>query len=208
MKSNSIFECRYVSSKNLTIHNKDAVMNEQIFSTKVSSKARDYFFDVKQSQNGTYYLTINESRKSEDGSTKRQCVLIFNNLLSDFAAAFAQSMSKISQLDPSIIWDPRNTHNKQDFCSIQNHSQAKAKYREMTKEEIQQQQKLNLRNGKPKNSGLRWNNTDRSKIKQLHKSGNSIVNIAESLQRSNSSIIAELKKQGLLDDSTHLQKLF
>ena len=170
-------------------------MNEQLFSTKVSSNARDYFFDVKQCQNGSYYLAINESRKSEDGNSKRQCVLIFNNLLNDFAAAFAQSMQKISNLDSTIVWDPRNNTKKRRF-------------RDKTPAEIKHEQMLNKRSGRPKNSGLRWSDEDRMKVTEFFKQGEAVAAIAANLHRSVPSITAELMKQGLLEERSLSSKPF
>jgi len=184
-------------------------MNEQFFSTKVSSKARDYFFDVKQSQNGSYYLAINEARKSKDGTAKRQCVLIFNNLLTDFASAFAQSMQKISQLDDSIIWDPRNSSKqKTNFTTSKEPVKSKRCFRDKTPADIEHEQMLNTRNGRPKNSGLRWTDTDREKVKAFHKQGESVASIAKVLHRSIPSITAEMMKQGLLDQPVTNSKPF
>ena len=187
-------------------------MNEQLFTTKVSSKARDYFFDVKQSQNGSYYLAINETRKAEDGNTKRQCVLIFNNLLTDFAAAFAQSMQKISNLDSTIVWDPRNAKPLEQSTSQNSDNaqapQEKKRFKELSSAETEHAQMINMRSGKPKNSGLRWSSEDRSKVKHFHSSGESVSAIAQTLHRSIPSITAEMMKQGLLEDTPSPQKPF
>ena len=184
-------------------------MNNQLFSTKVSSKARDYFFDVKQSQNGSYYLAINEARKSDDGNTKRQCVLIFNNLLTDFAAAFAQSMQKISTLDSSIIWDPRNNNPTETNFSNQNNTiERKRRYRDKTPAEIEHEQMINTRSGRPKNSGLRWSDEDRAKVTEFYKQGEPVAAIAGNMHRSIPSITAELMKQGLLEEKPSPSKPF
>ncbi len=184
-------------------------MNDQLFSTKVSSKARDYFFDVKQSQNGSYYLAINEARKSEDGNSKRQCVLIFNNLLTDFAAAFAQSMQKISKLDSTIIWDPRNTNTSETALSSEVDTEnRKRRFRDKTPAEIEHEQMLNTNNGRPKNSGLRWSAEDRTKVTNFFKQGEPVAAIAGNLHRSIPSITAELMKQGLLQEKPTVGKPF
>ena len=184
-------------------------MNDQLFSTKVSSKARDYFFDVKQSQNGSYYLAINEARKAEDGNTKRQCVLIFNNLLTDFAAAFAQSMQKISRLDSTIVWDPRNSLSQESESPKQGASvNLKDRYRDKTAAEIEHEQMLNTRNGRPRNSGLKWSDEDRVKVKGFFAQGESVASIARNLHRSVPSITAEMMKQGLMEEKSASQKPF
>ena len=183
-------------------------MNEQLFSTKVSSNARDYFFHVKQSQNGSYYLAINEARKSEDGTAKRQCVLIFNNLLTDFAAAFAQSMQKITTLDSSIIWDPRNANAQSRKTANQSDTKSTDRFSEKSPAEIEHEQMINTRNGRPKNSGLRWSDTDRKKVKDFHSIGEAVSAIAKTLHRSVPSITAEMMKQDLLEEKPSSAKPF
>ena len=179
-------------------------MNNQLFNTKVSSHSRDYFFDVKQSQRGDYYLSISQSKKIDDGY-ERQNLMVFNNLLPDFAAAFVQSMQKLSELDPAIVWDPRNVEISN--ASIVSESELTSsettkpkRYRELSAAELEHEQMENIRNGKPKNSGLRWSDEDRQRIKKFFLRGETVNAIASTLERSAYSITAELKKQGLIVD--------
>jgi len=182
-------------------------MNKPIFSTKVASNSRDYFFDVKQSKNGHYYLVINESKKS-DSDDKRQCILVFNNLLNEFSAAFAQCMQRISELDKTVVWDPRQTMSDISRSHTQNdtHHRVKRRFRDLSTDEIKRQQDLNVKTGKPKNSGLRWSENDRKLVLKKFEQGDSIAVIAENLNRSIASITAELKKQGInLDNASKLK---
>jgi len=180
-------------------------MNKQLYTRKVSSNTRDYFFDIKRSQHGSYYLAINEARKSDDGNNKRQCVLVFNNLLNDFSAAFAESMQKLSELDKTIIWDPRNTIAK---ATIINKDKTTKQFKELSPTEIKQQQQVNIRAGKAKNSGMRWSNADRQRVRDFYNKGEAISAIAKALHRSIPSITAEMMKQGLLDENTTMSKPF
>lgn len=79
-------------------------MNQDVFNTKVISKSRNYFFNIKQTQRGDYYLVINQSTKSEDGYA-RQSLMLFDNIIPNFAHAFSQSLQKLAELDPSIDFD-------------------------------------------------------------------------------------------------------
>jgi hypothetical protein len=61
-------------------------MNQEkttLFSDRVAAGSRNYFFDVRESENGNKYLTINETRKvGED--FKRSSIMIFEEDLLKF----------------------------------------------------------------------------------------------------------------------------
>jgi hypothetical protein len=57
---------------------------KRLFSEKVSTKSRTYFFDVKEASNGNKYLTITESRLVDGGTFKRNYIMIFENNLITF----------------------------------------------------------------------------------------------------------------------------
>lgn len=65
---------------------------ERIFSERLSTKSRTYFFDVKVSSKGAAYLSINESRKRE-GKFEHSRVLVFEDNLD----GFRQALDKVSQ---------------------------------------------------------------------------------------------------------------
>lgn len=181
----------------------EVVMNKELFNAKVMSKSRNYFLDVKQSQRGDYYLIISESKKQEDAFVRQQ-IMVFNTQLTDFASAFAQCMQKLSELDSSVIWDPRmvgaNMHSNNSIGDkSSNESEKPKRFKTLSDAEIVQEQILNVQNGKPKNAGLRWTDDDRAKVKQCFLNGDAVSSIAANLERSIPSINAELKKQGLIE---------
>ena len=178
-------------------------MNKEFFNAKVMSKSRNYFLDVKQSQRGDYYLIISESKKQENAFVRQQ-IMVFNTQLTDFASAFAQCMQKLSELDSSVIWDPRmvgaNKFSENSFDdSPSNETEKPKRFKTLSDAEIVQEQLLNVQNGKPKNAGLRWSDDDRARVKQCFLNGDAVSSIATNLERSIPSINAELKKQGLIE---------
>ena len=67
-----------------------------------------------------------------------------------------------------------------------------------TKEQKQQE---NLSRGLPKNAGMPWTDNERSELVEQFNAGGQLHQLAELHERTQGSIIAELKKQGLIQDS-------
>ena len=59
----------------------------EIYSIKVSAGRRTYFFDVKESSEGTIYLVISESAKKEESFIHHR-VMIFQEHLEEFIEGF------------------------------------------------------------------------------------------------------------------------
>lgn len=68
------------------------------------------------------------------------------------------------------------------------------------KKSKEQKQQENLAKGLPKNAGLPWSEQERSALIDEFNSGGLLHQLAELHERSQGSIVAELKKQGLIDD--------
>lgn len=69
---------------------------EEIFSRKVIAGSRNYFFDVKQNEEGTIYLTITEA-KFQPGVEKpeRFRILVYEDKLGDFLSGFREAVNFI-----------------------------------------------------------------------------------------------------------------
>lgn len=67
-----------------------------------------------------------------------------------------------------------------------------------TKEQKQQE---NVSKGLPKNAGMPWADEERSELAEQFKAGAQLHQLAELHERTQGSIIAELKKQGLIQDN-------
>jgi len=69
------------------------------------------------------------------------------------------------------------------------------------KKTTEQKQQENLTRGLPKNAGLPWSDEERTELVEQFNSGGQLHQLAELHERTQGSIIAELKKQGLIQDS-------
>jgi hypothetical protein len=69
---------------------------EEVFSRKISAGSRNYFFDVKQNEEGTLYLTITES-KFQPGVEKpeRFRILVYEDKLGDFLSGLREAVDFI-----------------------------------------------------------------------------------------------------------------
>lgn len=65
---------------------------KELFSEKVSVGNRTYFFDVKESVGGVKYLVITESKKLNEGTRKRNRIMIFQDNMSAFNDGFIKAL--------------------------------------------------------------------------------------------------------------------
>lgn len=74
---------------------------EEIFSRSVRAGRRTYFFDVKSTRAGDYYLTITESKRdfNEDGTPfyKKHKIYLYKEDFKDFKESLAQVTDYIIQ---------------------------------------------------------------------------------------------------------------
>ena len=80
---------------------------EHIFSEKVKAGRRTYFFDVKQTRGGDYYLVITESRKDQQGeyaydqdnkpTYKKSKIFLYKEELNNFVHALEKTASHIKE---------------------------------------------------------------------------------------------------------------
>ncbi|HLS94130.1 MAG TPA: DUF3276 family protein [Sphingobacterium sp.] len=74
--------------------------NNELFTDKVSKGKRTYFFDVKTSENGSLYLSVSESKRTDDGFEKHK-ILIFEEDIKDFKKLLNRAVKKLEKLtDP------------------------------------------------------------------------------------------------------------
>jgi len=69
------------------------------------------------------------------------------------------------------------------------------------KKSIEERQKDNLENGKPKNVGLQWTDELKEEVASLYSDGKAIDELAEYFERTKGGIRSELKHQGLIEES-------
>lgn len=68
-----------------------------LFSTRVGSGRRTFFFDVKNTKDSKPYLKITESSISKEGEKKKFYMTVFANELTEFQQAVEQVVEFIKQ---------------------------------------------------------------------------------------------------------------
>lgn len=143
------------------------MIENEIYSNKIVTGSRTYFFDIKQTKKGDYYINISENKKTETGIFERHQVMIFNEDLDEFAKVFENIVTKIKELQVEKKEVP--TLNKQRFTT------------EKVRENHQQ-------------AFLPWTKEDDEKLEQLFGSGKGIEELAIIFARQKGAIITRIKK--------------
>ena len=77
---------------------------KEIFSQSVRAGKRTYFFDVKETKNGEYYLTLTESKKQfPEGKTpyfEKHKIFLYKEDFQKFKDAFIKSVEYIDSKQP------------------------------------------------------------------------------------------------------------
>lgn len=76
--------------------------NKELFTDKITKGNRTYFFDVKRSESGSLYLSVSESKRTDDGFEKHK-ILIFEEDIKDFKKVFNRAVRQLEKLT-----DPEN----------------------------------------------------------------------------------------------------
>ncbi len=71
----------------------------EVFSTKLVTSERTYFFNVKENVYGDMYLNVVESKGTEGGEGRflRQSILVYKEDLGEFIKEFQKSIDFIKQ---------------------------------------------------------------------------------------------------------------
>ncbi len=64
----------------------------EVFSVKMSSGRRTYFFNVKENRHGDIFLNIVESKQNERSDFERQSVIVFDEDMEAFLEAFQKAV--------------------------------------------------------------------------------------------------------------------
>ena len=75
-------------------------------STSVKIGKRTYFFDVKATANGDYYLVMTESRRIQDGSFEKHKIFLYKEDFYKFTQAYDEVMSFMKAEKPDYFVEP------------------------------------------------------------------------------------------------------
>ena len=95
---------------------------KDIFSQAVRAGKRTYFFDVKETRNGEYYLTLTESKKQFPEDKKpyfeKHKIFLYKEDFTKFADAFKASLEYIEEKQPYTPNEEEHNDNSQEFTNI------------------------------------------------------------------------------------------
>ena len=99
---------------------------DEIYSKSVRAGKRTYFFDVKSTRGGDYYLTITESKKrfQQDGSFhfEKHKLFLYKEDFEKFNDGFADVVSKIQELNSGNQSDDNHDSPAENSAPSENES--------------------------------------------------------------------------------------
>lgn len=69
----------------------------EIFSSKVITEKRTYFFNVKEDRTGSHFLNIVESKKQLNGSFDRHSIMVYREDVENFIRELNKAVRYIEQ---------------------------------------------------------------------------------------------------------------
>ena len=85
----------------------DGKYKDDIYSNAVRAGSRTYFFDVKSTKGGDFYITITESRKNynQDGSSnfQKHKLFLYKEDFKKFGDGFNDVVNKITELNSNNL---------------------------------------------------------------------------------------------------------
>lgn len=80
---------------------------DEVYSKPVKAGRRTYFFDVKSTRGGDYFLTITESRKSTDrdgnASYDKHKIFLYKEDFAKFAEGFEEVVNYVKKAKPEFF---------------------------------------------------------------------------------------------------------
>ena len=104
---------------------KDMMEQEEIFSKVLRAGRRTYFFDVRSTKAGDYYLTMTESKKftNDDGSFhyKKHKIYLYKEDFSEFKEILAEMTDYIiNEKGEEVISDRhQKDYKKEDYSTVE-----------------------------------------------------------------------------------------
>lgn len=70
---------------------------------QVKSGSRTFYFDIKKTERGSNFLSITVTKKLEEDNYERSQLIVFENEIEDFGAAFLRSMINYRKTDREVL---------------------------------------------------------------------------------------------------------
>ena len=74
---------------------------QSLYTEKVEAGKRSFYFDIRESENGSNYLVISEVSKKEDETTERRQIVIFENEIDRVAVKIGRSLLNFTRKSTS-----------------------------------------------------------------------------------------------------------
>ena len=114
---------------------------EEIFSRSVRAGRRTYFFDVRSTRAGDYYMTLTESKRdfNEDGTPfyKKHKIYLYKEDFKDFKAALEEVSSYIiKEKGEEIISDKKIENQSKETSKEEKKEETKTDFTEVNFEDL------------------------------------------------------------------------
>tara|TARA_B100001758_G_scaffold247464_1_gene265381 strand:- start:19107 stop:19472 length:366 start_codon:yes stop_codon:yes gene_type:complete len=113
---------------------------EEIFSKKVRAGRRTYFFDVRSTKAGDYYMTLTESKRdfNEDGSPfyKKHKIYLYKEDFNDFKEALLEVSDFIIKEKGEEIITEKKIYKKEQENSSNKQKESSTDFTEIDFEEL------------------------------------------------------------------------
>ncbi len=74
-----------------------------LYSERLKAKDRNYFFDLRKASNGTHYITLTESKKSDEGGYQNKRIAIFQDQIDAFGQAINRLLENHQASAPAPV---------------------------------------------------------------------------------------------------------
>lgn len=86
--------------------------SEELYSDKITTGRRTYFFDIKRSKQGLLYLSLSESKRTGDVFEHQRLIISEENIM-DFAEIFQKTLTKFKEIrEPKLLGIKANSVEK------------------------------------------------------------------------------------------------
>ena len=70
----------------------------EVFSARLNTEKRTYFFNVKENRRGELFLNLVESSKREDETFERHQIMVYQEDLNEFVRNFERAIAAVREL--------------------------------------------------------------------------------------------------------------